>query len=201
MKLMKKVLAFSLVLIMLVALVSCGKSDFQKLNEKLAAENPNYKIAMKIAMTGANMEMTMELDGKKVHGTNIPLVGEIYSEETNEGSWGYFYDEDAKKWYKSFTPKAEEDEEDTMMPFDLNTLKEEDFEKKDGKYVLKAEKAKDYEVTEMTITIGKGAKTATIEAKGDMGGMTASMTVTISEFGKVSVKLPEAEEIKEDESF
>ena len=201
MKVMKKVLAFSLVLIMLAALVSCGKSDFQKLNDKLTAKDPNYKVAMKIAMTGATMEMSMEVDGNKAHGTDIPFVGEIYSEETDEGTWNYFYDEDAKKWYKSLTPKAEEDEEDEMMPFDLGGLKEEDFEKKDGKYVLKAEKCKDYEVTEMTITIGKGAKTATIEAKGDMDGMVASMTVTVSEFGKVSVKLPAAEEIDEDELF
>ena len=201
MKVMKKVLAFSLVLIMLAALVSCGKSDFQKLNDKLTAKDSNYKVAMKIAMTGTTMEMNMEVDGNKAHGTDIPFVGEIYSEETEEGTWNYFFNEDENKWYKSLTPKAEEDEEEEMMPFDLDTLKEEDFEKKDGKYVLKAEKAKDYEVTEMTITIGKGAKTATIEAKSDMDGVTTSMTVTISEFGKVSVKLPEAEEIKVDELY
>ena len=206
MKTLKKVLAVSLVVVMLLALASCGKSDFQKFTDKTTGDKASYKMTMKMNMGSMVVEVPVEVQGNVMH-TTMEFLGEsneIYVEQTKDGAWSYSKDEDGK-WYKVLLPADDEEIAAMESPVDPENLKEEDFELKDGKYVLKADKLKDYDVASMTIEIKKNATEAVMEVKTAMSeeesilGGTVTYTITFSDFGKVSLTLPDAEVVTESE--
>ena len=206
MKTLKKVLAVSLVVVMLLALASCGKSDFQKFTDKTTGDKASYKMTMKMNMGSMVVEVPVEVQGNVMH-TTMEFLGEsneIYVEQTKDGAWSYSQDEDGK-WYKVLLPADDEELAAMESPVDPENLKEEDFELKDGKYVLKADKLKDYDVASMTIEIKKNATEAVMEVKTAMSeeesilGGTVTYTITFSDFGKVSLTLPDAEVVTESE--
>ena len=210
MKILKKVLAVSLVVVMLLAFASCGKSDLQQFSEKVSGDNANYKMTIKMNYGSMIMEIPAEVNGNVIH-MQMEMFGEkmdIYEEQVEGGFWTYSQQEEGK-WVKMFASADDADAaSESEMPVDLNNIKEEDFELKDGKYVLKADKMKDYseglEISAFSIEIEKNAAKAVIEmtVSGEEVGGSMSYTITVYDFGKVEkITLPEAEEYKIEDEF
>lgn len=204
MKKLLKTISFALISgIFAASLTACAKTPTPDGVYQLVEDADSVKIVLKMEMGELmSMKATMKMEGDKAHiTTETTAMGMSNEEETyqlKDGDKLYIYEKDEDgKWVKTESENEEDEEGLTQFKelFDPKNYKE--YNKETRRYEMKDDV--ELEIDEMLcsegyIEIGEdGTYKIYVEIAQEIMGtkIEGSLKITISDIGKVSVKLPE----------
>jgi hypothetical protein len=208
--LIKPISAMLSALVLVTGLTACAKTPTPDEIYKKVEDAKSAKITIKMEFgeeksdtTVMSTKITMEMEGDKAHiVTKTSIMGMENEEETYQEKKGdklIVYTEDDDEWTKEETDNEEDEAglEEFKELFDMDNYEE--FDKESRRYKMKDDVTLDIEemvCSDGYIEVGEdGTYIIYVELKQDLMGATlkGSMKITISELGKVSVKLPKVD--------
>ena len=191
-------------LLLLTSLTACAKTPTPEEIYEMVEDADSAKVTVKMDLGEImSAKITMEMEGDKAHiVTKTEAMGMETEEETYQQKKGdklITYTKDGDKWTTEETDDEEDEAglEEFKELFDMDNYEE--FDKESRRYVMKDDV--DLDIDDMAcsdgyIEVGEdGTYIIYVELKQEVMGTTlkGSMKITISDIGKVSVKLPKAD--------
>lgn len=202
-KLLKSLLLLGMAALTSLSLAACSSTPTpEDIFEKF--ESDNAKVVIKTEIGGLmTTETVIETDGNKCKTTkSAAIMGQdtgdavLYTEKKGDKLYTYAAGEDGQ--YSRIERDAEdadgEESEVEEMKALFDAAHYEAFDSGEGQYVMK--EGVEVELDGMTVsnallTVGDGVYSLTAEISYE--GMTGELSMTVGEFGKVKVELPDVE--------
>jgi len=181
-KMKRKIALLGLLVLSLMTMVGCTASAelVAFIDQFTASTNHQMVLSMYSAEDGF-VTLTYQVDGNKSFtGNSSDPTADAFTYYDNGTTYIYTQDEDSATWVKDSVT------DEVNSVFDIaSEMVATDFQRTgDGEFTLKSSHLSDYEMESFVILLNDDGAVFTIVADG------IEMTITISEFGNISLTLP-----------